>query len=632
MYEAIIHHFQKGICLLILGLAPGANAQNLPVHEGTRVLRSGDLVIEVGDPASEACRWNQGLRFSPVANVLRLQLRGQEFLYSPLGGGQVGWLGGLPMEFDIGQEDFQPDPPGYNEGNSGDPFLKIGVGILTRNGSAYNFSSSYPIVELAETTATWGTDRVRFVQTLTGTANGYAYRLEEDLVVKNDRLIMRYVLENTGTREFTTEQYLHNFLAFSNRSVGPDYRVHFPYAFTASPEVPLWSPPTSRLRTMAGNPDVVRQGNIVAYLARITSVPKFWIYKPEGYVGRDVFAVEQTGTGQRLTIDTSAPTPYVGIWTTDYQVSPEQFVLLTLAPGQTTAFTRTYAASVDAALTADSTGDGLVNAVDMSNISSAWLSAPGAVNWEPACDVAKPMEDRIDLADLAVLSGQWRRDARNPVPAAHWALDETAGLVAGDRLGRTPGTLHGFTGEGSHWVEGKIGGGLLLDGTDDAVDVTDVPALCRGTTRTVTAWVKTSERSAAPMTILAWQAPGRGLPFSFGLGSGGRLQVTCSGGSAVAQALVGDTRWHHVAAVLDPLESDKPRVSDVRLYVDGQRQNLYDLAEGEISIGCGEEVRIGGSFEPENPHGFGGVLDEMRIFDIALGAADIARIYAETTS
>src|SRR5512147_528937 len=154
----------------VLGaLATGpAQAQPLPVHSGTRILQSGSLVIEVGDPESVECRWNKGLRFSPVANVLRAQLRGQEFLYAPVGGGALSYLGGLPMEFDIGQEAFQPDPPGYNEGKSGDPFLKIGVGILRRDGAAYNFSVNYPVIELARTTVTWQPDRAHFVQTLTG--------------------------------------------------------------------------------------------------------------------------------------------------------------------------------------------------------------------------------------------------------------------------------------------------------------------------------------------------------------------------------------------------------------------------------------------------------------------------------
>ena len=172
--------------------------------------------------------------------MLRAQLRGQEFLYAPVGGGALTYLGGLPMEFDIGQEAFQPDPPGYNEGKSGDPFLKIGVGILRRDASAYNFSASYPVVERARTTVTWQPDRAHFVQTLTGNANGYSCYLEEDVIVKNDRLILNYLLRNTGSKTFTTEQYLHDFLCFSGRPVGPNVRLSFPYDFTTSPAVSPW--------------------------------------------------------------------------------------------------------------------------------------------------------------------------------------------------------------------------------------------------------------------------------------------------------------------------------------------------------------------------------------------------------
>ncbi|NQT04225.1 MAG: hypothetical protein HQ580_19520 [Planctomycetes bacterium] len=35
-----------------------------PIHAGTRILHSGNLIVEVGDPDSPDCRWNQGLRFS----------------------------------------------------------------------------------------------------------------------------------------------------------------------------------------------------------------------------------------------------------------------------------------------------------------------------------------------------------------------------------------------------------------------------------------------------------------------------------------------------------------------------------------------------------------------------------------
>ncbi len=618
------------LSLTIAGAPRLLFAQNLPVHAGTRILRSGEFLVEVGDPESSECRWNRGLRFSPVANVLRLQLRGQEFVYSPATGGAVdsGYTGGLPMEFDIGQEAFQPDPPGYNEGVSGDPFLKIGVGILTRNSAAYSFSSTYPVVELARTTVRWETDRAHFVQTLAGAANGYSYALEEDLIVKNDRLIMKYLLKNTGNKTFTTEQYIHNFLAFNSKSVGPDYRISFPYDFTASPDVPVWSPPRSRLSAVTNNPAVVRFGNIIAYMSLISSVPKIWVYKPEGYLDADVFAVEQTGTGQRLIIDTSAPTPYVGIWTTDYQVSPEQFVMLTLSPGQEIAFTRTYTASVGGGLAEDSTADGLVDASDLFMLSSAWLSEPGGADWEPACDIAVPADDKIDLRDLSALAANWSRNAHSPRPTAYWRFDESVGGLALDEVSGKTGTLHGLSDEGSPWVAGKVEGGLLLDGLDDYVEIDDYPGVCGSAPRTVSLWMQTSERSASEMTLIAWGQPTPGGYWSLELDAGGRLRVSSNGGHAmVGPTVVGDARWHHVAAILDPVQAKAPLMSDVKLYIDGQRQNLYELVEHRIDTSCEGSIRIGGSHDPNDPSCFAGTIDDVRIFNTALSAENIEQIY-----
>ncbi|MHC4352202.1 MAG: hypothetical protein ACYS0H_05730, partial [Planctomycetota bacterium] len=113
MKKALILLFSTAVLATFCRTARADDPQ--PVHAGTRILHSGSLVVEVGDPDSPDCRWNQGLRFSPVANVIRVQLDGRDFLYAPAGGGSLGFVGGLPMEFDIGQEAFQPDPPGYNE-------------------------------------------------------------------------------------------------------------------------------------------------------------------------------------------------------------------------------------------------------------------------------------------------------------------------------------------------------------------------------------------------------------------------------------------------------------------------------------------------------------------------------------
>ncbi len=617
--------------LLTFQMDPAAG-QPLPVHAGTHLLRSGSLVVEVGDPESAECRWNKGLRFSPVANVLRAQLHDREFLYSPVNGGALSYLGGLAMEFDIGQEAFQPDPPGYNEGNSGDPFLKIGVGILRRDASAYNFSANYQVVELAHTTVTWHQDRAHFVQTLAGGANGYSCRLEEDVIVKNDRILMKYRLRNTGLKAFTTEQYIHNFLCFSNRSVGPSVRLSFPYDVTTSPAVTPWEPPArGRPLAIAAAPSVVRIANMIEYMERASSVPKIWVYKPQGYAGPERFAVEHLDTQQRMVIETSIPAAYVGIWTTDYQVSPEQFIQITLAPDEEIEFTRTYTFQMDGFVPQDCTGDGTADANDLSRTSDAWLSEPADARWEPACDISAPPDDRIDLRDLTALAGRWRQEGGLPAPVAHWRFDETAGPAALDERGQHPGVLRNFPSDGSRWVTGADGGGLLFDGIDDAAEIPDYAGITGKDPRTVTAWIKLNEKPSANQSILAWgeQAPGR--DWLLEVDTNRKLRFSCGEGYALASGrLVGDMQWHHIAVALDPIVADDPHVSDIRLYVDARPQPLYEMTEHDIDTGNAESVRIGASQDPNEPRHFNGIIDDVRIYDTALCTAHVLSIYRET--
>ncbi len=608
--------------------------ESLPAHTGTRLLQSGGLMVEVGDPDLPECKWNRGLRFSPVANVLRVQLDGREFLYSPVGGGALSYLGGLPMEFDIGQEAFQPDPPGYNEGVNGDPFLKIGVGILRRDTSAYNFSTNYPVVELARSTVTWERDRAHFIQTLSGSAKGYSCRLEEDLIVKNDRLIMSYVLRNTGTKRFTTEQYIHNFVCFSGHTVGPNVKISFPYAFTASPDVTPWSPP-GKVRALlpAAAPDVVRIGNAVVYMNKISSVPKIWIYKPQDYAGPDLFAAEHTETLQRLIIDASIPAAYVGIWTTDYQVSPEQFLQITLAPGEEARFTRTYSFRTGDSVAEDCTGDGTVDGNDLSLMSSAWLSGPAGARWQPSCDLSPASPDRIDLYDLSVLASRWQQEDGLASPTVHWRLDETAGSTAVEEQGRRNGLLHNFPDDGSQWVEAVNGGGLRFDGIDDLVEISSNSEIYGTRPRAVTAWIKLTDKPMDNQTILVWGTPEPGRYWQLEVDANRKFRFSCGPGSAVASGkLIGDTQWHHIAAVLDPIDPGNPHVSDIRLYVDAQPQAVLELTEHPIDTANIGNLRIGASYDPSAPHYFNGILDDVQLFDAALGPADIQALYRQASS
>lgn len=599
-----------------------------PVHTGTRILYSGNLVVEVGDPDSPDCRWNQGQRFSPVANIIRVQLNRREFCYAPISGGALGYMGGLPMEFDIGQEPFQPDPPGYNEGRNGDPFVKIGVGILKRNAGAYSFSASYPVVELAQTAAIWQQDRVHFVQTLAGTADGYSYRLEQDIILKNDRVILHYVLTNTGTKTFTTEQYLHNFLSFSGRGVGPGYRVYFPYDMSTSPPVKEWVPPTSagRGRSLGlyavGNPAMVSLENMILYLDSV-SPPKTWVYKPEAYLGRDSIAVEQTGVQQRVVIDSSLRSEYVGIWTTNYQTSPEQFLIITLTPGEQIEFTRRYEFSTAGSLREDCTGDLKVNSEDLAALCTGWQTGPEEKDWDPACDISALADDWIDLHDFAALAQAWRRDTANPRPMAHWALDEAQGAVALDSTGQYRGTLQGFPADDTAWVPGILGNGLEFDGVDDVIDIEVSEHGANRPVYTVSAWIKTLRTPVLPVPIMSWGGPEPDSQWLLGVDADRRFRVSCARGFIAANdQTVGDGKWYHVAMVLSPVDPSLPLISDVMLYVDGTRRGIYKMQESRIRASAGQHMRIGMSHDSNGPR-FQGTLDEVKIYDSAVSSTQL---------
>ncbi len=317
------------LCLLAAGVS---RAEPLPAHPGTRLLTNGSLVVEVMDPAATP-RYNSGIRFSPVGFGLRAQLQGKEFLFSPpVASNPFGDAAGLAMEFDLG-EGAMNKPPGYNEAPLGGQFLKIGVGILQRNtANAYGWFLNYPVIERATTTVNWQPSSATFIQTLNGNANGYSYRLEETMSVVGDQLIQNYRLFNTGTKQFTTEQYVHNFLSFEGRQIGPNYTVAFPYDFTVTGLDPQ--------QTKVGRSILFNSQVDANNVKPIISTPL------GGYTGANSLLVTQSDVNQSLRIDASLPSNGVAIFASKEQLSPEMNVLITLLPGQDIQFSRTYTFAV----------------------------------------------------------------------------------------------------------------------------------------------------------------------------------------------------------------------------------------------------------------------------------------------
>jgi len=176
-------------------------------------------------------------------------------------------------------------------------------------------------------------------------------------------------------------------------------------------------------------------------------------------------------------------------------------------------------------------------------------------------------------------------------------------------------------------VAGTSGGGLRFDGIDDSVEMAGLPSIAADNPRTITAWIKLSKKPTANQTILAWGEPTPGEHWRLEVDANRRLRFSCGAGYAVASRVVGDAQWHHVAAAFEPLVWGHPHVSDIRLYVDTQRQTIYDLNEQEVAAGEMGSLRIGVPYDPATSQPFDGILDDVQIFDSALTQATVRQVY-----
>ena len=116
---------------------------------------------------------------------------------------------------------------GFDETPEGDWFHKIGVGLLKKEGTDYSFLKNYEI-KPAEYDIQSSTDKLS-IACISPKANGYAYILKKDIVLKDSSLFVEYQLENTGDKEIRTDEYCHNFLAIDKEQMESNYQLKFPF-------------------------------------------------------------------------------------------------------------------------------------------------------------------------------------------------------------------------------------------------------------------------------------------------------------------------------------------------------------------------------------------------------------------
>ncbi|WP_007025638.1 LamG domain-containing protein [Saccharomonospora iraqiensis] len=208
----------------------------------------------------------------------------------------------------------------------------------------------------------------------------------------------------------------------------------------------------------------------------------------------------------------------------------------------------------------------------------------------------------------------------------HMALNESAGTGTADSVGGRGGTLH----NGASFVEGYVGNGVELDGTDDHV-TTEAVDLRTDESFTVTSWVNLRERGGK---VTAVSIDGEQTSkFRLGHVSDSRdrlgtwiFEVTDADdeNGAVTDAAVStlenevDT-WVHLTGVYDaPTDQVWLYVNGTRLG-DGAVRDKWN-ATGGLAIGRGKEAGTHAQHWP-------GRVDDVRLYAGALGSDRVNDLY-----
>lgn len=194
---------------------------------------------------------------------------------------------------------------------------------------------------------------------------------------------------------------------------------------------------------------------------------------------------------------------------------------------------------------------------------------------------------------------------------AAYSFEEGVGPTSADLsgLGHVASVL------GPVWTAaGRSGGALVFDGVDDTLRIASTPALSPTQAITLSAWVRPAASPHDWRTLLLKEAPGSLDYALYADAPGARPEAYVDVGSArevVGAVALAVDEWSHLAATWDG--------SLLSLYVNGSLVSSRAVA-GALSA-SGGVLRVGGNAVWGEY--FAGVIDEVRIYDRALAAAEI---------
>jgi hypothetical protein len=203
----------------------------------------------------------------------------------------------------------------------------------------------------------------------------------------------------------------------------------------------------------------------------------------------------------------------------------------------------------------------------------------------------------------------------------YWSFNEGTSTTATDFSGNgNKGTLSTNGGSLPTWTNGKLSTALNFDGSTSYVQVADSPTLNTPNV-TVSAWIRANSWGAFNRRIVT-----KGIGNQYDLfNNSGVLDwylVDNAGAnfSDVSTTLPSTGVWHHIVGTYDGTTN--------ALYVDGVLANSESPGGGPIATNKTDPLFIAARDACDNPGDcFDGKIDEVRIYNRALTASEVAKLY-----
>ena len=200
-----------------------------------------------------------------------------------------------------------------------------------------------------------------------------------------------------------------------------------------------------------------------------------------------------------------------------------------------------------------------------------------------------------------------------------WLFDEGEGKVVSDSSEN--GNDGEIVGEDVKWVDGKFGGALSLSGAEgNYVAIPDSPTLNPMEGITMMMWVKPD---TTDVSIPLDKGPSGTGAYGMGMSSEFWLiiQLGASNILLFSETVITTGEWQHIAGTWDS------KTRKAVIYRNGVDASDAPVDEGGDLIDDEAPLLIG--CYDASDHWFAGEMDEVAIFDTALDADEIAKIYRE---